>query len=204
MLAGQLTVAIENVRMYEQTHRQIQQAQQEGQQQVFRDWIDYLNTERRPSLTVTGGIQTNYDFKALRQQAVEEQKSALGTITDRDTIPLVIPIVLRGKTLGTVEYEFPTATFQNDRVLLAEELVQRLAISLDNARLFHASQLSTRRERIVNTISARLTEHSNVEDILQAAVKELGQALQTPQIGVKLNITPEIEPSDNQNGHSEA
>ncbi|MGB1285710.1 MAG: GAF domain-containing protein, partial [Aggregatilineales bacterium] len=193
VLAAQVSIAIENVRLYEQTRRQLQEVEKKQDMRVQEDWQDYTNAHHKVTLSSTSGVLTDYDFESLRHQARQKQMGVVGTITERNTIPFVIPISLRGKSLGTVAIEFPAEGFRHDRVLLAEELIQRLAISLDNARLFHATQLSTERERIVNTISTRLTEQSNIEDIIQTAIHELGLALRTPNVGVRLNIAQQTD-----------
>jgi GAF domain-containing protein len=70
---------------------------------------------------------------------------------------------------------------------LAQELANRLAISLDNARLFEDSQRAAERERIVNTIAAKLTPQTEIAEILQTAVREVGQALRAPQVNIRLH-----------------
>jgi GAF domain-containing protein len=78
------------------------------------------------------------------------------------------------------------ATFSSDKVQLAQELVNRLAFSLDNARLFQESRRAIERERLVNDISARLSGQTDIDSILQTAVREVGQALGAPQVDIQL------------------
>ncbi|NOG52695.1 MAG: hypothetical protein HND48_27055 [Chloroflexi bacterium] len=80
-----------------------------------------------------------------------------------------MPIALRGQVLGAVLWELPINEFGDDKVQLAEELVGRLAVSLDNARLFEESQRAAERERVLNDIAAKITAQSDVEAILTTA-----------------------------------
>lgn len=72
------------------------------------------------------------------------------------------------------------------------ELVGRLALSLDNARLFEESQRAIERERLVNDIASKLTTQTDIEAILQTAVREVGQALRAPQVSINLTLNKPI------------
>lgn len=187
-LAGQVSIALENVRLYEESQRQLAAIDQQRRAAARHDWQAYLGASRQTDLTVKAGNQTTYDFALLRQQAIAEGKPAIGLITPHRTIPFVLPVQVRGETLGVVDFELPERDFRYDRVLLAEELVNRLAVALDNARLFEESQQSAERERVVNAISAKITQQTDIETILQTALREVGLALRTPQVAVRLHL----------------
>ena len=92
-----------------------------------------------------------------------------------------------------------------DKLELARELAARLALSLDNARLFQESQRATERERLVNNIAAKLTAQTTINEILQTAVREVGQALRAPQVTIQLRGTNTSEPPMNgSNGNGAA
>jgi hypothetical protein len=77
---------------------------------------------------------------------------------------------------------------------MAEDLVARLALAADNVRLFEQSWRLIDRERLVNEISQKLSAQTDIKQILQIAVKELGLALGTSETMISLNISPQ-EPS---------
>jgi len=80
---------------------------------------------------------------SLRERALASGQVAVGAPTERGTVPVAVPVQLRGQTLGVVEWEIPAAELDQNRTLLAQELANRLAISLDNARLFEDSARAT-------------------------------------------------------------
>ncbi|MCU0514423.1 MAG: GAF domain-containing protein [Anaerolineae bacterium] len=188
MLAGQITIAIENVRLYEESQRRLALIAGEQRQMTRQDWQSYWQSRREAALSRSSGNPTPTDFSALRATALQTGRAAVGTPTPHGTIPLVVPLQLRGETLGLVEHEIPARDFRQDRLLLAEELASRLAVSLDNARLFQESHKAAERERMVNQISARLTGQTDFQDIIQTALKEVGQALRTPQVALRLHL----------------
>jgi GAF domain-containing protein len=124
----------------------------------------------------------------LRQSVIATGKPIVGAQSENDTIPFAVPIVLRGQILGAVEWELPVEAFSEHKVQLAQEMVNRLALSLENARLFQESTQAITRERLVNEIATRLTAQTNINDIMRTAVREVGQALRAPQVTIHMAL----------------
>ncbi|MBI5667325.1 MAG: GAF domain-containing protein [Chloroflexi bacterium] len=188
-MADQLAVAIENARLYQDSMRRMAEIDRANREATRTTWQEYIYSQRRRSLSSEAGIPTGTDVSALRQQAVREGRIVVGEVGSNGTIPIAVPIQLSGQTLGAVEWELPAEQLDDNKLQLAQELANRLAISLDNARLFEESQRAAERERIVNTIAARLTPQTEINEILQTAVREVGQALRAPQVSIRLSHT---------------
>lgn len=186
-LADQITTAIENTRLYAETARLLREAETERQRTTQSAWKEYLNQQRKSDLLIQSGVQTGYNFQRLADEVLQSGKPSVGKVTNRNTIPFAVPISLRGQVLGVAEYEVTKDDFSYDKVLLAQDLVSRLAISLENARLFEASQQVADRERVVNDISSKLSNQTDIEAILETAVQEIERALKTPQVSIRLN-----------------
>lgn len=187
-LADQITIAIENTRLYESSQRILREIELAQQRTTRHVWQDYLYLQRATEITAQAGVDTGYDFTTLRQEAINEKAMAVGSLTERDTIPIALPLQIRDFVVGTIQWEMPRANFSQDGLLLAQAVANRLSTSLENARLFYESRRSTERERIVNEIAARITEQSDIQQILKTAVKEVGQALQMPQVAIRLQL----------------
>ncbi|MCA9887322.1 MAG: GAF domain-containing protein [Anaerolineae bacterium] len=203
MLADQLTIAIENARLFTESQRFLNDLEATQRETVRRRWAEYLTQQRGGQLYSNSGQNTGYDFSELTEMAQQEGRAAIGEATDRDTIPFVVPIMLREQLLGFAEYEVRKQDFHPEMVVLAEELVGRLALGIDNARLFNESQQTAERERIVNEISARITGKTEVADILQTAISEVSRVLRTPKVAARLH-TGQAAVSENghNNGHT--
>ena len=186
-MADQIAVAIQNARLYEESLQRVAEIEAVNRQATLRAWQDYMREQRVSELMREAGMETQNDLSDLRRAAQMTGEPAVGALTPRNTVPLAVPIKLRGQTLGAVEWEIPVANFGEDRLELARELANRLALSLDNARLFQESQRATERERLVNSIAAKLTAQTTINDILQTAVREVGQALRAPQVSIRLH-----------------
>jgi GAF domain-containing protein/HAMP domain-containing protein len=185
-MADQIAVAIENVLLYEESMRRIGEIEAERRDATRRAWREFARDQRMEAITREAGFSTPLDASPLRDSALARGEPVIGALTDRDTIPIAIPVMLRGQVLGTVEWEVTAASLSEEKLELAKELANRLALSLDNARLFQESQRATERERLVNDIAAKLTAQTTINDILQTAVREVGQALRAPQVNIRL------------------
>lgn len=196
-MADQVAVAIENARLYQETMRRLEDIDRANRMATLNTWQEYIYGQRQRSLSSEAGIPTGTDMSELRRRAIAQGRVVTGTPTENNTVPIAVPIQLRGQTLGAVEWELPVDDLNENKLQLAQELANRLAVSLDNARLFEESQRAAERERIVNAIAAKLTPQTEISEILQTAVREVGQALRAPQVRISLNRADE-----HMNGHN--
>ncbi len=203
-LADQITIAIENARLYEESKRLLRSVEQEREARTVAAWQAYFQNQRAPMLSSRYGNPTGYDGEPLRNAAMKSGEVVVGDKTAHNTVPFAVPIKWRGQVLGVVEYELVASDFNYNKVLLAEELVNRLAVSLDNARLFQDSQKATERERLVNAISARLTSQTDVQDIVAIALQEVSQALKTPKVAIRFHLSEQNGQAANGNGNGNA
>ena len=203
-MADQVTVAIENARLHAESLRRLEELERNRRVSTLQAWHDYMNGLHTPHLESAAGTLPPSGYRGdLRQAALEQGQVVVGSLTERNTIPIAVPISLRGQLLGTVEWEVAQAEFDQNKVQLAQDLTDRLAVNLENARLFQESQRATQRERLVNEISSRLTTQNDIDQILQTAVREVGMALRAPHVSIRLN--PQAHTNGNghhQNGHS--
>lgn len=188
-MADQVAVAIENARLYQDSVRRLEEIERINRASTLQTWQEYLHSQRERQLSSEAGIKSDTDLSTIRKQAIQQNHIVVGNLTKNQTIPIAVPVQLRGQTLGAVEWEIPANDLNENKLQLAQELANRLALSLDNARLFQESQRAAERERVVNNIAARLTPQTEISDILQTAVREVGQALRAPQVTIRLQRT---------------
>jgi GAF domain-containing protein len=204
-MADQVALAIENARLYSESLQRLAELEQARQRSTIEAWHHYVRGLRARRLESTVGVMPSNEQTApresLREDALAEGRVVVGDPTERDTIPLVVPIRLRGQLLGAVEWEVPQDEFDLNKIQLAQNLTDQLAVNLENARLFQESQRATQRERLVNEIASRLTSQNDIDHILQTAVREVGMALRSPQVSVRLSQTSH---SNGSNGHKVA
>jgi GAF domain-containing protein/HAMP domain-containing protein len=199
-MADQIAIAIMNARLYQESMRQMEDVAASNRAATRSAWQEYLRGQRMAQLSGEAGMPVAAaETSPLRAQALASGQIAVGEPNARKVVPIAVPVLLRGQVLGAVEWEIPARDLDENRLQLAQELANRLAVSLDNARLFEESQRATERERVVNDIAAKITAQTDIDEILQTAVREVGQALRAPQVSIRLGKA-EPAPSSNGNG----
>ena len=109
---------------------------------------------------------------------------------------LCVPIKLRGQTLGAVEYRRSSDIGWSPAALeLAQAVADRLALSLENARLFEQAQMTARREQLVSQVTSQLQTASDLETLLTLAANQFQDALNATRTRVRLGL---LDLSDNQ------
>lgn len=208
-MSDQIAIAIENARLYQESVRALDEIAKRNREDTDKTWREHLFNVRTQELVAWAGTPTRTETDSLREQAIKTGVTQIGRMTGNRTIPVAVPIVLRGQPLGAVVWELPAQEYSDEKVALAEELVNRLSITLDNARLFEESQRAAERERVLNDIAAKITAQADVESILSTAVREVGQALRTTNVRLKLGVegaqrkgkNAPVLRLDNTNGH---
>ncbi|MBN2305799.1 MAG: GAF domain-containing protein [Anaerolineae bacterium] len=111
----------------------------------------------------------------------------------RDAVDvLCVPIQLRGQTLGVVEFRRENTERWSPAALeLAQAVAQRLALSLENARLFEQAQTTAQREQLVSQITSRLQTMNDLEALLNLAAAQFHEALGATQTRVRLGFLEE-------------
>jgi GAF domain-containing protein len=133
-MADQISISLDSARLYQESIRRLQEIERSRSGALAHEWQDYLYDQRTQRLTVQAGYETTDDY-GLRDLAIKTDQTQVGEKTERSTIPFAVPIRLRGMVLGAAQWEIPVAEFTQGKVQLAEELVNRLALTLENARL---------------------------------------------------------------------
>lgn len=188
-LADQVAVAIESVRLYENTQKSLSESETIYRQYLRSEWgrLSGESTLTGFRYRVTGA--TPLESRLARPEF--DQALASGDITihrdEKDESALVVPIKLRGETLGVVSIRQPgNKTWSKDEIELVQSIADRFAISAENARLFEESQERASLERTIGEISAKLGSSVNLNTVLQTAVEELGQVLRGSEVAIQL------------------
>ncbi len=181
-VADQLAIAIQNARLFEDSQARVREIEELNRLLIGDAWRDYIETRRRGKPNIAAN--TGSGLSQLQQQAISTNQ--LAEHLDGERVQFAVPIRLREQVLGAIEWEVPQTTYTENARLLATELAAQLALAADNARLLEQSQRLAQRERLINDISNKLTQQTDVSQILQTAVKELGQALQVAQTSIQL------------------
>jgi GAF domain-containing protein len=90
---------------------------------------------------------------------------------------VAIPIRLRGNTIGVVNVHFQYNEIPEQTIIMVEQVADRLATALENARLLEDSMRNANKERVIGEITSKIGTSVNIHNVLQTAVEELGRAI---------------------------
>ena len=181
LLADQVSLAIENARLFEETRRALSEAESIGHQLTREAWA------RVPVENKLLGYRYNIaGSSALNKRLdVEELTKNQNRGAQKETNQVIVPIELRGETIGTLVVQSPaTAGLNQDQISLIKAVAERVALSAENARLFEETTRRAERERLVTDITGKIRSGNDPQAMIQTAMDELRKALGASKVEV--------------------
>jgi len=181
LLADQVSLAIENARLFEETRNALGEAEAVGRQ-FTRDVWGRLLTEQNLL-----GYRYNLTGTSPLEKPVELVKSSTSKTKGKPTESnqVSVPIQLRGEIIGTLVILTPFAEVLNqDQFDLIQAVAQRVALSAENARLFEETTRRAERERLVSDITGKIRSANDPQTMIQTAMEELRNALGASRVEV--------------------
>ena len=174
VLADQVSLAIDNVRLFETTRRSLSEAEALYRQYLRQAW------SRLPREQQLAGFKYSVTGAAPLDKPIELKgaKGAEGPGGRVQGEPLVVPIKLRGEVIGNLIVQDPQINkWTRDQIDLAQAVAERVALSVENARLFDETSRRAERERLVTEITSKIRGTNDPEAMIQTALDELRSAL---------------------------
>ena len=154
LLAGQLTLALDSARLMMQTEQRGREIAALNRQRTREAW-DAAETRF--------GLERVYSYDLRR---VEAEAAALPPQA------LSVPIRVGAEVVGTLDAAPPPGQpFSDDEQAVMRAVADRLALALENARLFQETQLSLRETSMLYELNRRLNEANTLADIIQAVIE---------------------------------
>lgn len=102
---------------------------------------------------------------------------------------MVAPIRARGRLLGVINVGSlrPYSFTETDQAIF-QQMINQLAVAIENAEAYRQSQRVAQNEALVNDIATHFQQHSAIEDMLHIAVDELGRALGARRARIRLSM----------------
>jgi Signal transduction histidine kinase, nitrate/nitrite-specific len=196
ILADQIAIAIENARLFGQTQRAREEAENLYNQFLRTEWKTFLRRDAKVGYrqTVSGGqaLQKPIQREDIRQ-ALQEGRVVIVEGSPENAKPsMAIPVKLRGQTIGVLNItSSKNRNWNQDEISLAQAISDRLALALDNARLLLESQRRAAKEAKIGEVTSKISGSINMRNVLQTAVEELGRALPGSEIMIQFQNSPE-------------
>ncbi len=201
ILADQIGIAIENTRLLEATRKLLTEAETVYRKYMQREWSRFSAEEKVTGFRYTGGtsvplqspLELGESARVFEDSKIH-QKEASG---EKDLAELAVPVKVRGDVIAILNISIPGKQhWTDDDIDIIEAVAERVALSIENARLFQTTANRAERERIISDIASKISGNIRVENILRATAQELSQALNGSKVLIQLQ-TPKQPQSPN-------
>lgn len=187
ILSDQVAIAIENARLFEESRQALAESQS-----LYGDFISHAWEQKTEKNTI--GYQHSSGTGHVLEEPVvwEEVQTALNTgkpaISEgQDAIPAVaVPIRLRDQVIGILDVRSPDPdrVWTEDEVAVIEAIAERLALALENARLFEETSGRASREHAVAEITSKIRETNDPQVMIRTAIQELQRVLNVSRVEI--------------------
>ena len=175
LLADQVSLAIENARLFDQARKSLAESEALYRQYLRQAWnrlpkeqnlAGFRYNVLRGVSPIEAKAQTNTEVLSI-EEAVDERSSRLS-----------VPISIRGETIGTLSVQVPKSkNISDDQMDLVNAVAERVALSAENARLFEETTRRAERERLVSDITVKIRSTNDPDAMVRTALDELKKAL---------------------------
>ncbi len=176
-LADQISLAIQNARLFDQTQKALTESEAVYRQNLSASW-----SQLPKELKLTG-----YRYGASGAVPLDEvgQADQVDNSKNAQRREFSVPIILRGETIGTLSVQVPkTERLGSDQIDLINAVADRVALSAENARLFEETATRAARERIVSDITNKIRETNDPQEMMQTAMSELQRVLGATRVEI--------------------
>lgn len=166
-MASQVTVALENARLFQEAQLVIKEMQAVQQQYLMEGWQAFTSEHR-------------------------EMEYAVGDETLDNKSTVEVPISLRDQVMGQITLE-GKEDWSAEQQSLVDAIAKQAAVALENARLVSESRQVAVRERMLAEINTKVWSSATIDGVLQTVIKELGRRLDASQVTIELDLDePEV------------
>ena len=209
VVANQLGITIRNARLFEEQEKatgearrlflesetNLREIQRLNQQLTRSGWQDYLQTGK-PVSGVTLQSDEMLTSAEWSTHLLEASQGRQSVTSERDGQRIIaVPMMLGNEVIGAIEVEATDTTQESDITEMVNAVAQRLALSLDKARLFEESREATASEQRINQIVTRYQSVNNVDELLRITLQELSQSLGATHSSIRLGAAPVASPN---------
>jgi GAF domain-containing protein/HAMP domain-containing protein len=182
-LADQVSLAIQNARLFDQTQKALSEAEAIYRQSISDTWSRMPQEQKLTGFRYTASGAIPLDGTETPEQPDGKKDGKIALNSERQTVS--VPIILRGETIGTLSVQVPKQErVKTDQMDLIRAVADRVALSAENARLFEETTRRAERERIVSDITTKIRSSIDPQEMIKTAVEELQRALGATRVEI--------------------
>jgi GAF domain-containing protein len=177
-IADSLAIAIENASFFQQNQRDLEEIRSLNQQYLEHAWSE---------ANVSGEMKYAYHNPYA--------PSGNGNSS------LQVPIVVREQPIGKISLDTGGKELSAEEIAMVEAITTQTALALESARLLEEMQRHARLEEKLNQMTAEFWRATEIQDVLQMALKTIGQMPSISEVSVHLMSSEELADPDPGTGY---
>jgi GAF domain-containing protein/HAMP domain-containing protein len=185
-LSEQVSVAIANSQLYEETQKALSEAELVYRGELRTGWQKFSRSLKLAGIRRKGIKSMLISEPVNIPGQAEVMASGKNYQTNDGKWQMTIPVKLRDEVVGLLNIKSDEhRNLTLDQLDIIKAIVERAALSIESARLIEESQRRAKKEQAIGEISTKIGSLVNIDNILQTAILELGNTLPNTDIAIQ-------------------
>ncbi len=209
ILADQIAIAIENARLISESRQALAESQSLYGDFINRAWerkteqsaLGYYHAAGAGHL-INEPVEWDEVQNALKTGRMVVATPARKSHTQATISAVAVPIRLQNQVIGILDIRSadPDRAWTEDEIAVIEATAERLALALENARLFEETSSRAAREHAVAEITSRIRETNDPQVMIRTAIEELQHVLNVSRVEIIPQVVSAHLPGRENNG----
>jgi GAF domain-containing protein len=199
-LANQVAVGIRNARLFTEVNTALIEARALQAQYISQAWSQAQAGGRDQAWALYSragaAVLSEVAMEEARKHLLDEQALTTVAIEDKQTVTtaVIAPVKVQDTPIGQMQIHGldPGRALTESELAMIEAVLDQVAQTAENLRLFEETQERASRERLVGQVSDRLRRAPNMEALMKTAVGELARILGPDRAFVRLGSEAEL------------
>ncbi|GIV66201.1 MAG: GAF domain-containing protein [Chloroflexota bacterium] len=164
-IADSLATALENARLFQETQQNLEEIRALNRAYLMQSWED--------TIAIYGKMEYSYQNPAAAQDSKESNL-------------IHIPLTIRDQAIGNLTLDVGSKSLTTEEMEFIDGVINQTAIALENARLIQETQRRALEEQRLSEMTAEFSRANTVDQILKAALLEIGHLPNVAEVSVHL------------------
>jgi GAF domain-containing protein/HAMP domain-containing protein len=204
-IADQVAVAVDNAQLFRRVQAAAAEAEALNRRLTRETWRDIDKNVQATGYTFTksGLTPDPTEWLPAMDRAIHQRSLAQDGPDGNGheagdaqamTSNVAVPLVLRGEVIGVIGIERSTERkWSEDELTTVRAIAEQVSLALDAARLARETQRSAWRDQVVSESTAQIWSSDELEEVMRAAVAQLGDKLRASEVVIRLGAETELE-----------
>jgi GAF domain-containing protein/HAMP domain-containing protein len=209
ILADQIAIAIENARLISESRQALAESQSLYGDFINRAWerkteqsaLGYYHAAGAGHL-INEPVEWDEVQNAFKTGRMVVTPPAQKSHTQAAISAVAVPIRLQNQVIGILDIRSadPGRAWTEDEIAVIEATAERLALALENARLFEETSSRAAREHAVAEITTKIRETNDPQVMIRTAIEELQHVLNVSRVEIIPQVVSAHLPGRENNG----